>query len=694
MLASGYLAVLGSGYLDLPAAVLAGAGIALRVLGLWGVIAIRLDSKLVTGVTVAYILFYPFDYLYLSRDFLGATVHLVFFLAVMKVLTAETDRDFVYLILVAFLELLSAALVSVNLSFFGYLACFLAFTFGTFTSLEIRRGLRNPSAVSTVVARTLPWRLAALTGWILLGVLVLTSGLFFFLPRTARAAFQRLVPQKYHLTGFSNEVALGTTGEIQRSGEVIMRVRMFSGEDATPLKWRGAALSRFDGHRWFNPASAGRLLRVNDGRVILAGDGQRRRIGRRLGFEVTLRETGSGTLFFTGVPEFLQTSLPVLIRMPGDSYRGGYGGGDALRYMAYSFLEKSSPAASWPGAKLEPEERRANLQLPLLDSRIPALVREAVSGANADPARAAAIERFLLARYEYTADLPEEEVADPLAHFLFERRRGHCEYFASAMAVMLRVAGIPSRVATGFQGGPANPISGWRTVRASDAHSWVEAWIDGRGWTSFDPTPPAATPAGGLASRLGLYLDAAETFWHEWVLGYSFEHQLSLAARLESGTRDFRFGWLGSFAEKWRETLESTGAWIRRYGAALLVFLLGFAAAWLLAPRLAARWRLQRHLRRVRYGQAAAGDATLLYRQALRVLSRAGFHKPAWMSPSEFCSVLPESEARSLLTLITSAYNQLRFGGKPEPGAALAEWLERLERTGTRELKAAGRPAL
>ena len=87
---------------------------------------------------------------------------------------------------------------------------------------------------------------------------------------------------------------------------------------------------------------------------------------------------------------------------------------------------------------------------------------------------------------------PPSEPADPLADFLFERRKGHCEYFASAMAVMLRTLGIPSRLVTGFQGGAYNPVSGWSVVRASDAHSWVEAWIDGRGWITFDPTPAGA----------------------------------------------------------------------------------------------------------------------------------------------------------------------------------------------------------
>ena len=101
------------------------------------------------------------------------------------------------------------------------------------------------------------------------------------------------------------------------------------------------------------------------------------------------------------------------------------------------------------------------------------------AGAATDLARARASSSACAPDYGYTLELPQQEVADPLADFLFMRRKGYCEYFASAMAVMLRTLGIPSRLVTGFQMGVYNPISDLWVVRASDAHSWVEAWIPG-----------------------------------------------------------------------------------------------------------------------------------------------------------------------------------------------------------------------
>ncbi len=195
-------------------------------------------------------------------------------------------------------------------------------------------------------------------------------------------------------------------------------------------------------------------------------------------------------------------------------------------------------------------------------------------GPATDLERARAIERRLRADYGYTLELPDHEVADPLAYFLFTRKKGHCEYFASAMTVMLRTAGIPARLATGFQSGVYNPITDFWLVRASDAHAWVEAWIPGRGWTTFDPTPPDPNRRGfALLTKLGLYLDAAETFWQEWVVSYDISRQGTLADRLEQGARSMGIRWFDSLSGlDWNWHLRAA-AWFRRYGAGILIVL-------------------------------------------------------------------------------------------------------------------------
>ena len=109
------------------------------------------------------------------------------------------------------------------------------------------------------------------------------------------------------------------------------------------------------------------------------------------------------------------------------------------------------------------------------------------------------------------------------------------------MAVMLRTLGIPSRVVTGFQSGVYNPMTGWQVIRASDAHSWVEAWIEGRGWTTFDPTPfDTSGGESSLLSRLELLSDTASQFWNDWVMSYDQGHQKALLSRVQASGRRFR----------------------------------------------------------------------------------------------------------------------------------------------------------
>src|SRR5204863_9121503 len=110
-----------------------------------------------------------------------------------------------------------------------------------------------------------------------------------------------------------------------------------------------------------------------------------------------------------------------------------------------------------------------------------------------------------LSKFRYTLELPSQRQKDPVAFFLFERKAGHCEYFASAMAILLREEGVPSRIVTGFRGGEWNELTGNFIVRAKDAHSWVEVYFPGVGWYAFDPTQQDNLPLTNMGIRMQLY---------------------------------------------------------------------------------------------------------------------------------------------------------------------------------------------
>jgi len=291
--------------------------------------------------------------------------------------------------------------------------------------------------------------------------------------------------------------------------------------------------------------------------------------------------------------------------------------------------------------------------------------------------KARAIEKYLRRNYGYTLQLLPATVPDPLANFLFERRKGHCEYFASAMAVMLRAIGIPSRVVTGFMSGVYNPLTGWQVVRASDAHSWVEAWIPGHGWTTYDPTPadPSAIESPFMA-RTALYFDAAEQFWQDWILSYDLDRQITLASRVQQSTRGVKMHWLEGTMGWFVSTARTSAGYAP--AAAMLMF---FAIVAVVFGPGVSRWlRGAMRVRRIKRGEGQASDATLLYQRMLRLLERRGIQKPPWLTPVEFARVLPATELSPLVEDLTSAYVEFRFGGRRDVAPRMVQLLDRLEK--------------
>jgi transglutaminase-like putative cysteine protease len=201
----------------------------------------------------------------------------------------------------------------------------------------------------------------------------------------------------------------------------------------------------------------------------------------------------------------------------------------------------------------EPADLTASLKLPpAVNPRARALAREWRSSLPDELAiLRRAIEFYRGSRFEYTLD-PPRLGANSVDEFLFGTRQGFCEHFASSFVFLMRAAGVPARVVTGYQGGDVNPVDGYMVVRQADAHAWAEVWLAGNGWTRVDPTAAAvpvrvelgitaAAPAGapllmrgGLGWLKGLRndWDALTNQWNQWVLGYNTDRQLEMLARL------------------------------------------------------------------------------------------------------------------------------------------------------------------
>ena len=659
--ASGFFALAGTGRLDTATVAFTVAALLLRALAAVRGKRLPIPSRAVSLAAMACVAFYPAEFFLLGTDFFLATVHAVCFLSAIKLLTAESNRDYMTVGAVAFVQLVAGAVLSFQATFLFWLLLFALFATAALAGAEIRRGMATKGRAVVATKAGLGLRLVAATCLAGLLMAAIAGGFFLIVPRTARAA-ARLLPYSGRLTGFSNVVDLGTFGRIARDNSPVMYVQSYSRPLPQGLKWRGAALTRFDGRRWSAAPPNFMELTGPNGAVEVADLPQRsRRDGRRLLYRVDLSSTTSGTLFIAGIPEYINTSAPKILRTPEDSYRVPFTSGRELRY------EVSALSAAPLPAPLSPTERVRSLRLPAVNARIWDLARSWVgTDAPSDFERARRIEKHLREDYRYSLETARIPVRDPLVNFLFHAKAGHCEYFASAMAVMLRSVGIPSRVATGYLGGYFNEFSGLQVIRASDAHAWVEGWIEGRGWVTFDPTPSAPPPSDSTA-RLGVYFDALDSLWQRWVMAYDLGSQATLASKLAANvtnrTRNWRTPSAGGIARDWwRQAVESpTEGWI---GVGAL--LLGLLAAPRLRREIAMRLRLRR-ARRAKSNVAAA----LLYETVLEELEHRGVGKPESATPVEFLATMSDQQ-EPRLARITELYNRARYGNDHQAASELA----------------------
>jgi len=702
--ATGFVAVASTSKLDLPTVVLVSAAIGLRGLAFLGLTRFHLQAGPVRGFTIAYFVFYVLDYFAISGNFVSATGHLLFFLLVMKLFSAETNRDYLYLGLIAFMEMLLAAILTINAMFLGLFTVFLLFGVATFASYEIKRGFDISAQSGARTAEISGNRQAFQRGlgmtvvFVTVGVLLAGGVLFFTMPRFTAGYFSSLA-QAQTLSGFSNNVSLGEIGTIKQSSQVVMHVKLNASPANPPvLRWRGRGMTRFDGKTWTNSMEAV-LLNSTPGTTPNTGyynfpeeyDPDRPR--EMLNYTVTVEPMNNSPVFVAPGVVAASGRMPRIWKDQTDSLMiiDGYVG---LRYDAISnvgvppfqALEKSSTV--YP-----PAIAHRFLQLPDLDPRIRQLALEVTRKVPTAYAKAAAIELHLRTKYGYTLEM-QATGPDPVADFLFRVRQGHCEYFASAMTLMLRSIGIPARPVNGFLGGEYNDVSSQYVVRGSDAHTWVEAYFPGHGWITFDPTPAAGTePSKSGFGSMAMWLDALHLFWTDWVVSFDFGRQFQIFRQADRSSRQLTTDSRQYFRTRYdnlRLHIQSLHDGLSDDPVLIplgILVVMSVAMAILFTPRVVYLLRQWRSKERVRSGRANARDVTLAYDRFLALMARRGMQRVPAMTPAEFAMEVARSDGAAgiapLAGEFTVAFEEARYGGATERLPELYRLLARLERPDT-----------
>ncbi|HMF91804.1 MAG TPA: DUF3488 and transglutaminase-like domain-containing protein [Candidatus Angelobacter sp.] len=703
LLVSGFSVLMSTNKLDLPSLLLVIPALVVRGYTLATRRSFVLPERWTTYLTIAYFAFYAADYFYLSQSFIYPTVHLVLFILVVKIFSVHRDRDLLYLAVIPFLLVLAAAALTVDTLYLVTFAFFILAAMATFISLEMRRSLRETQAAPIPARQEKLFHRSLAAIATALGVFTLAGSavIFFILPRLNTAGYLRnLGTQSSLASGFSSEVRLGGIGQIQQSSAVVMHVQVLYGSLPEDVKWRGIALANFDGQRWWNAAEVPEfhtlgeapldLARVT-GRAFYSGAVAPPRLPT-LSYRVVMEPVGLNVFFLAPVPLQLKGNYPLVqttsdgsvSNAPGRGAGGQDGPADVGVYTADAdardpaFFVRDSDSHDYPRRIAE-----LYLKLPSLDHRIVDLARRAAGPAQSNYARARAIESYLKSNYGYTLELPGDGTPDPLAYFLFERKKGHCEYFASSMTVMLRTLGIPARVVNGFHGGEYNDLTGSYIVRERDAHSWVEAYFPEFGWVTFDPTPagPAVTSAAGWA-RLGLYLDAAGEMWREWIINYDFSHQVRLSNEITNTTYNVQSKFRVWMWRKYRALVDRMAVAQRRMQRmspeemALACVLLGLLLALPFGPK---AWNTVRQARLRRNPQRAPRSAaSFWYLRMLKRLARRGIRKTPAQTPSEFASSIADPGVREDVAVFTQHYERARFAASVEDAERLPELYEEM----------------
>lgn len=687
-------------------------------------------------------IFALFRFFYLKANFLISVAEFLISFLLIKLAFKKERKDLTQIMTLSIFVFLSAATLATDFSFLFSFVLFAISLCAALTLYALSEGKETMDKPINHSDKKLLFQTLVRNAGITLALSVLFSiSIFIFFPRLSLAIFQGTFLAPQHKSGFSDTVNLAEAGKIFEDASVAMRVEIHPAkssargegarksplQEVNPLYLRGQTLSHFDGFRWtagekksnwlVADAFRSRVLKaqkvVRNRFPILTEERKsflKKNFSLQLGAEsfltqkIYLESLEGAQLFAVPWVEEISAKLPQLSVAEDFTLQrpGNFSG--RMVYEVRSILERPEDKRVLRQGRVgKGEELQKYLKIPEMDfSRSKELLKKIVSKNDSPFIQAKKIEKFLREEFQYSLENPVEKSSNPVEKFLFETKRGHCEYFASAMALLLRLAGIPSRVVTGFlaQEWNPNPLpmgnsvskeGGYFLVRGKDAHAWVEAFVGGVGypgswlWLEFDPSPRIASADLGEEGFWALFkrkLDYLNFLWNAYVLSYDMESQKQLAKNVELKSVQFSRK-LDSFFAKGREWLQKrrgkmgNGMVFDRIVSPfyLLPIFLLLLSVWIGV-------KLKYYFKNKGAGKAGAE----FYRQMLGLLARKGVKKLDSETPLEFAmraagelapskagKPIPKGEIVNAIDSLTLLFCKIRYSGYRAAPSDLAE---------------------
>ncbi|MDB4961670.1 MAG: transglutaminase domain protein [Myxococcales bacterium] len=636
-----------------------------------------------------------------TGDFLGVGAQFLTWLIVAKGFNRKAARDWQQMYLLAFLMLVAGSVLNPELT---YGLCFLGFVVSStwaMTLFHLRREMEDNLLVKHAADRAservevrrildsrriVGGRFFFGTGLLSFGVFLAAAALFLALPRVGIGFFLKS-RSGLTLAGFSDGVKLGGHGVIKNDSTVVMRVQIdpkFGGRSAPQIHWRGVAFDRYSKGNWTRSQRAPETKqRLEQGQV---------RDRRSLNYDrpaisipeidtlattlvrqdIWLDPLDSDVLFGASLPRIVE--YPHVVRRRGttnernDEIRLPHG--STIHYSVWSELVPPPPEQLRAASGPLPRGYEVYLQLdepgkpPEITARTRAKALEITRGLTNNYDKAVAIQTWLTTNLTYTLVLEDPGIQEPVDYFLFDRKKGHCEYFASGFAILARAAGIPVRQVNGFLGGEWNEYQGYVAVRAGDAHSWDEVYFPGVGWVTFDPTPSATVDVlgrggDGWRARLSRMMDTLRFQWTKWVIEYDLASQLELFKTVG--------GAIKSAALTVKAAVVSAKDAVLAYwpiGAGLGVGLIGFLV---LRRRRSGPGMETGRARRTRVRSTVAE----VFDQVAAALAKAGVARDAALTPRELATRMAQrgDPGAPQVGELVELYYVAEWGGRRDPAA-------------------------
>ncbi len=472
----------------------------------------------ISGLSVLTLLVFLIDSM-ISNDYFIAIAHLSITFQAIKSFDLKDPWDHLQVYFMSLLQLIIASELIYSILFGAIFFLFMiasvaAIIFSHFISegAEIKASIRKPIASVTIL------------------IVFFTVLLFIAVPRTSEGLWGKGHSKGIRTVGFSERVDFGSFGNVKLDPTIVMRIEI-NQRVKEPYYWRGMTLDYFDGISWRDTMrEKERIYKVGDIFVV-------KRFYRENAIIQKIFKEPMDTEVIFGLSDIsgVEATERIILRNDAGSLFFPSRRRKQLYYSAYSI--NRFPKFT--------EYTTHYLQLPYGMERIYQLAEKISGQEDSNIDKALSIERYLRDNYTYSLSTsPPPEGMNPIEDFLFHSRKGFCEHYSTSMVLMLRSIGIPSRIVTGFVGGELNEYGGYIIVRQSNAHSWVEAVIDGR-WRLFDPTPAVFVEK---PSAFLLYLDMLRMKWNRYVIAFSSSDQVEI---LKTISLPFRMPFIPDFRPHW-----------------------------------------------------------------------------------------------------------------------------------------------